>query len=126
MGLTISEVAEKTGIAPHTLRFYEKEGLVPTVNRDHNGIRIYEEYHLEWLSFMVCLRSTNMPLSEMKKYVELTQYGKESISERKEMMLKHKKKVEEQLQETYSYLEKINYKLAFYDIHEKDLKILPQ
>lgn len=44
---------------------------------------------------MVCLRSRNMPLSEMKKYVELTQYGKESISERKEMMLKHKKKVED-------------------------------
>ncbi|MCM3213218.1 MerR family transcriptional regulator [Niallia taxi] len=73
MGLTISEVAEKTGISPHTLRSYEKEGLVPTVYRDHNGIRIYEDYYLEWLSFRVCLRSTNMPLSEMKKYVELTQ-----------------------------------------------------
>ena len=126
MGLSISEVARKTGLSPHTLRYYEKEGLVPDVSRDANGIRTYEDFHLEWLGFMVCLRATNMPLAEIKKYAELINDGKASIAERKEMMLIHKKKVEEQLKETYRYLEKINYKLAYYDIHEKGLELLPK
>lgn len=123
---TIKEISEEIGISPYTLRYYEREGILPFVKRDPNGIRIYDEESLEWLDFILSLRSTGMPLAEIKQYVELYQEGESTLQLRKEMMLKHKEKVEKDLAETVKNLEKINYKLAFYDMQEKRMnKMLP-
>jgi DNA-binding transcriptional MerR regulator len=122
---TIREVTAKTGISAHTLRFYEKEGVVPAVARDGNGVRTYDEQTLEWLGFVLCLRATGMPLGDIKRYIGLYKQGDATIPERKEMMRSHKAKVEQQMIQLYGCLEKINYKLALYDVQEKALKALP-
>ncbi|MCM2583042.1 MULTISPECIES: MerR family transcriptional regulator [Bacillus] len=122
----IKEISEKTGITPHTLRFYEREGILPCVKRDSSGNRLYDEESMEWLNFILALRATGMPLAEIKKYVDLYREGENTLTMRKQMMLTHKEKVEKELSKTIKYLEQINYKLALYDMQEKELnKMLP-
>ncbi|ASR47501.1 MerR family transcriptional regulator [Paenibacillus kribbensis] len=123
---TIKEVSDSTGISAYTLRYYEREGILPGVKRDPSGNRLYDEESLEWLYFILALRSTGMPLVEIKQYVDLYLEGESTLKSRKQMMLKHKKKVEKDLLQTYKYLEQINYKLALYDVQEKELsKMMP-
>ncbi|WP_159888155.1 MerR family transcriptional regulator [Paenibacillus puerhi] len=123
---TIKEISEQTGISAYTLRYYEREGLLPYVKRDQSGNRLYDEESLEWLSFTMGLRATGMPLAQIKRYVDLYQEGENTLKLRKQMMLKHKEKVERDLSETVKCLERINYKLALYDMQEKGLtKMLP-
>ncbi|RRJ63496.1 MerR family transcriptional regulator [Paenibacillus oralis] len=116
---TIKEVSAETGISPYTLRYYEREGILPSVKRDPSGNRLYDEESLEWLNFILALRATGMPLAKIKEYVDLYREGESTLNMRKQMMLEHKKKVEKDLAATYRYLEQINYKLALYDIQEK-------
>lgn len=125
MAYTIKEVTERTGISAHTLRFYEKEGVMPFVARDGNGNREFADQDLEWIDFVLCLRSTGMPLADIKRYLELYKKGDGTIRARKEMMYNHKTKIEKQMIELYGCLEKINYKLALYDVREKALTALP-
>lgn len=125
MAFSIKEVTIKTGISAHTLRFYEKEGVLPFVKRDASGNRIYDDENLEWMDFIMALRSTGMPLVDTKRYVELYEKGDCTIQERKQMMLDHKTKVEEQMMQFHRYLEKINYKLALYSVMEKEIKKFP-
>lgn len=66
---TIKEVADKTGITAHTLRYYEREGIMPSVKRDAGGNRFYDEESIEGLNFILALRSTGIPLSKIKQYV---------------------------------------------------------
>ncbi|MGF9696465.1 MULTISPECIES: MerR family transcriptional regulator [Paenibacillus] len=123
---TIKEISEKTGITPYTLRFYEREGILPYVKRDSSGNRVYDEESMDWLNFILALRATGMPLAEIRKYVGLYQEGENTLELRKQMMLIHKEKVEKDLSETIKSLEQINYKLALYDMQEKGLaKMLP-
>lgn len=125
MAYTIKEATKKTGISAHTLRFYEKEGVLPFVERDEYGNRIYNDSNISWLELIVALRSTGMPLNDLKRYVILYKQGESTLQERKEMMLNHKKKVEELQKQLNKYLEKINYKLALYDVQESGPFILP-
>lgn len=123
---SIKEVSKETGITAYTLRYYEKEGLLPFVKRDQSGNRVYDEESMEWLHFILALRSTGMPLTEIKQYVDWYQEGESTLTLRKQMMLNHKAKVEEELRQMYKYLEQINYKLALYDLQEKGLnRMLP-
>lgn len=116
MNLSIKQFSKKSGISEYTLRFYEKEGVLPFVNRNESGHRIYDEQNLDWITFITALRETGMPLADIKRYVELFKQGDGTISERKQMMLDHKVNVQEQLSQTLKHLEKINYKLALYDV----------
>jgi DNA-binding transcriptional MerR regulator len=118
---TIREISEETGISPYTLRYYEREGILPYVKRDSSGNRFYDEESKEWLNFILALRTTGMPLSEIKHYVDLYQEGESTLKLRRQMMLKHKAKVEKDLSETIKHLEQINYKLALYDMQERGL-----
>lgn len=122
---TIKEVSVETGITAYTLRYYEKEGVLPFVKRDQSGNRVYDEESIEWLNFIMALRSTGMPLTKIKQYVDWYQEGNSTLSIRKQMMLDHKEKVEEELRQTYKYLEQIHYKLALYDLQERELNRLP-
>lgn len=125
--MTIKEVTEITGLAASTLRYYEKEGLLPHVKRDGGGKRIYDEEDLSWVQFVTALRATGMPVVQIQKYVYLYKEGDDTIAERKSMMLEHKKDIERSMKELYFNLDKINYKLALYDvmetqIHRQELK----
>ncbi|WP_426454508.1 MerR family transcriptional regulator [Paenibacillus sp. S-38] len=120
--LTIKEVTEITEIAAHTLRYYEKEGLLPHVKRNENGKRLYDEEDLSWIHFVTALRATGMPIAQIQKYVYLYKEGDSTISERKLMMLHHKKEIERSIGDLYFNLDKINYKLALYDVLESQIK----
>ncbi|WP_405152347.1 MerR family transcriptional regulator [Paenibacillus sp. FSL K6-0108] len=120
--LTIKEVTEITEIAAHTLRYYEKEGLLPHVKRNENGKRLYDEEDLSWLHFVTALRATGMPIAQIQKYVYLYKEGDSTIPERKLMMLNHKKEIEQSIRDLYFNLDKINYKLALYDVLESQIE----
>jgi len=111
---TIREFSRKMNIAPSTLRYYEKEGLLPS-SRLHNGHRVYDDRDVPWVATICCLRSTGMSISDLKNYVELCKRGDSTAQERKQIILNQKKKIEEQLQELKKHLELVNRKINLYD-----------
>ncbi|MEC0093834.1 MerR family transcriptional regulator [Paenibacillus macquariensis] len=119
MELYIKEVAEKVGLPAHTLRYYEQEGLLPLIKRDVNGNRIYDESDLLWLEVIVCLRKTDIPLSELRVVVELTKEGNNTAAKRKQIFEKHKEKLMEKQRDLDSAFQKIETKIEFYDELEK-------
>ncbi|MCM3151391.1 MerR family transcriptional regulator [Priestia megaterium] len=122
MSYTMRDMQEKTGLSAPTLRYYEKEGILPFVEGNEHDHRLYNDQNIEWVKFILALRATGMPLVEIKQYVvESYKKGESTISERRNMMLQHKKKVEADMSQTYLHLERINYKLALYDTLEAGL-----
>jgi DNA-binding transcriptional MerR regulator len=96
MTYTIGQVAEETGLSIHTLRYYEKEGILPVVKRNESGMRVYEKTDIEWLKFACCLRETGMTIVEMKEFTRLTLQGEETIEERMNRLHKQKARVKAQ------------------------------
>lgn len=115
MGYTIKQVAEQFALSAHTLRYYEKEGLLPLVTRDENGNRLFCEADLEWLVLIRCLRDTGMSVGEIKAYVALCQQGDTTIFQRREIIAQHKRDVEEKINRMQEYLTRIDRKLQGYD-----------
>jgi DNA-binding transcriptional MerR regulator len=114
MSYTIGQVAEQTGLSIHTLRYYEKEGILPTIKRSENGNRIYETEDIEWLKFACCLRDTGMTIVEMKEFARLTIQGNETVEERMNRLHKQKTRVKAQVDQLLSYMSMIDHKLEFY------------
>ncbi|AKG37854.1 MerR family transcriptional regulator [Paenibacillus durus ATCC 35681] len=119
MQYTIGQVAEKSNLSIHTLRYYEKEGILPFIKRNESGIRIYEDEHIEWLKFICCLRDTGMSISQLKEFVELTVQGDATIEERIQMLELQKKTVQDQVNTLMSYIGMIDFKIDRYS-KEKD------
>jgi DNA-binding transcriptional MerR regulator len=119
MEIHIKEAAEKIGLPTHTLRYYEQEGLLPFIKRDENGNRIFNEGDLLWLELIVCLRKTDIPLSELRTIVELTKEGDRSASQRKQIFEKHKEKMMEKQRDLDNAFLKIESKIEYYDEIEK-------
>jgi DNA-binding transcriptional MerR regulator len=115
MGFFIKEAAEKIGLPTHTLRYYEHEGLLPFIKRDENGNRIFDETNLLWLELIVCLRKTDIPLSELRAIVELTKEGDSTASKRKQIFEKHKEKMMEKQRDLDNAFIKIETKIEYYD-----------
>lgn len=113
---TIKEVQEKFGLPASTLRFYEKEGILPPIGRDSGGRRLYSEPELEWLQLVVALRDTGMTMDHIKNYVQLVKQGDETLHQRRLILLEHKRDVERKMNQTLEHLEKINRKMAIYDL----------
>lgn len=125
MAYTVKEVSEKTGISAYTLRFYEKEGVLPPIERDMNGMRIFDDSNIDWIESVLALRSTGLSLSEIRKYLELYQDKNTTLEERKEILSLQKSKVEEQISLLMKALERLNYKLALIDIQQNRFDKLP-
>jgi Predicted transcriptional regulators len=125
MEYTIKEVSKKTGVSAYTLRFYEKEGLLPNVDRNANGIRMFCDDNIAWIETVQALRSTDLPLSEIKQYLELYKDRDKTLQQRKEMLAHQKSKVESQISRLMKTLERINYKLALIDAQENKFPRLP-
>ncbi len=114
MGYTVSQVAEKTNLAAHVLRYYEKEGLLPQVGRSKSGIRYYSEDDLEWLGLICCLKNTGMSIKQIKEFVDLSIEGDTTLKRRCEMLQEHKKNVETQIQDMYRHLKKVTHKIEHF------------
>jgi DNA-binding transcriptional MerR regulator len=112
--LTIQQVAERTGLSAHTLRYYERIGLIHPVGRAASGHRQYSVSDVGWLDFMRCLRSTGMPIREVKRYAELFAQGDSTLAERRALLEAHRRRIEDDLRELSRNLEAIKYKIAYY------------
>ncbi|MGL5542400.1 MAG: MerR family transcriptional regulator [Fusobacteriaceae bacterium] len=119
---SIGEVGKITGIPTSTLRFYEKEGLLPQVQRDKNGIRSYSEEDLFWVEMIKCLRDTNMGIEDIKNIVSLSEMGEITELERKNIFLKHREKVLDEIKQLEKYIEKIDLKIKWYEDKGTDCK----
>ncbi|MBR6028674.1 MAG: MerR family transcriptional regulator [Clostridia bacterium] len=111
---TIQEVSRKTGLSSHTLRYYEKEGLISGVERSQGGIRQYGDEDLEALGLICCLKNTGMPLREIARFVQLTQEGEHTLRERVSMLREHRENVIARMAEMQQHLDKVTWKLNFF------------
>ena len=111
---TIQEVSRKTGLSAHTLRFYEKEGLLGLVERSPSGIRQYSDADLELLGGICCLKNTGMSLREIARFMQLAQEGDSTLRERVALLQSHREKVLARMEEMQSHLEKVTGKLRCY------------
>ncbi len=113
--MSISDVAERTGLTTHTLRYYEREGLMLTpVERASSTHRRYTENDVTWVTFLTKLRSTAMPIATMREYVVLARRGDATEAERLELLLLHRMAVARQLAEMTASLAAIDYKIDLY------------
>ena len=109
-----------TGLSSPTLRFYESEGILPFVDRDNNGNRVYGEVNVMWIDFILALRETGMSLGDIKRYVDLYMQGNATLAERKEILMAHQAKVRAELKRMRQHLARITYKLDLYTQLEAD------
>ena len=111
---TIQQVSQQTGLSIHTLRYYERIGVLIPVNRLENGHRRYDDADLSRIDFVKKLRATGMTISDIRCYMELYQQGDETAPERYALLETHRKVVQEQLETLQETLELIDMKLAMY------------
>ncbi|HFC7743085.1 MerR family transcriptional regulator [Neisseria meningitidis] len=114
MTYTTAKAAEKIGISVHTLRFYDKEGLLPNIGRDEYGNRCFTDNDLQWLGLLQCLKNTGMSLKDIKRFAECTVIGDDTIEERLSLFENQIENVKCQIAELKRYLDLLEYKLAFY------------
>lgn len=112
---TVHQAAEKYGISAHTLRYYDNAGLFPEMQRDSHGARIFDEAQLEWLGLVLCLRSTGLPIADIRHYLALCAQGDSTLKERYEIILEQKKRAEEERSEIDKKLAILSRKAAFYE-----------
>lgn len=112
--LPIQQVAARTGLSIHALRYYERLGLMASISRLPNGHRRYSEADLEWIDFLKCLRSTAMPIAEMQRFAEITRQGEATLRERCELLEGHRNKLHQHLQEVERTLAILDKKIAHY------------
>lgn len=124
MNYSMKEVSEKFNITSYTLRYYEREGLLPFVKRDNNGRRVYNDDDLGWIQLVGCMRATGMSIAYIKNYVDACTKGNDSLKERRKIMLEQKELIMEEINKYNNLLELVNMKLDYYDekISRDDLK----
>lgn len=111
---SISEVAKVLNLTPYTLRYYDKEGLMPFVERTSSGIRLFKESDLGTLKVIECLKSTGMPIKEIKTFIDWCSEGDSTLSQRLDMFMERKATVEAQMEELKKTMELIEHKCLYY------------
>ena len=115
MYYSIGQVAAKTGLTVHTLRYYEKEGLLPFVRKSSSCLRMFSDNDLGWLSIIECLKETGMPLKGIKQYIDWFREGDSTLPQRLEMFKQQQLKILTQIEQFQKYLQKIDYKVRIYE-----------
>jgi DNA-binding transcriptional MerR regulator len=111
---TISEVEARTGLSQHTLRWYERIGLMPHVDRSHSGQRRFTDKDLGWLEFVGKLRATGMSVADMVRYAELVREGEHTVAERRELLERTRREVLARIDELTDALGVLDYKIGRY------------
>jgi DNA-binding transcriptional MerR regulator len=112
--ITIAEAAERSGLSAHTLRYYERIGLIHPVGRGQNGHRRYGRDDIEWLEFLIKLRTTDMPIRQMVEYAELVREGPQTASRRRAMLDAHREALRERIVELEETAAVIDRKIEIY------------
>ena len=113
--MRISEVSEKCGVSSDTLRYYERIGLLPSVNRTESGIRDYSVLDVRRVEFIKCMRSAGLPVEVLIKYYGLVQRGDETMVDRKAILVEQQAKIKARMGEMQKTLELLDYKISFYE-----------
>ncbi|MBQ7488290.1 MAG: MerR family transcriptional regulator [Clostridia bacterium] len=103
-----------TGLTAHTLRYYEKAGLIAGISRSSGGYRQYSDSDLEWLELVRCLKNTGMPLSEIARFVQLAHEGDSTLRDRVELLHAHRETVIRRMAEMQQHLDKVTCKLGIF------------
>lgn len=111
---TIKEAAAKVGESEHTIRYYCKEGLFPFLTRDKNNVRKFSEADLEGVRIVLCLRDTGMPLSEIRRYMQLCAKGISTLTERLEIIQQQKENAYRQMAEIQKKINHLEWKEQYY------------
>lgn len=111
---SISEVAAKYGISTHTLRYYDKEGLLFSVKRTDSNVRVFTDEDLEWLDILSCLKATGMPIKEIRQFLEWAREGDSTIEQRLHAIQKHTDAVQQQMNELMQHMVTLQYKNWYY------------
>jgi DNA-binding transcriptional MerR regulator len=114
-GLTIADAARQTGVSVHTLRYYERAGLIDGVDRATSGHRRYRETDLSWIETLRCLRATGMPIARIRRYAELVRAGAGNERERLALLEEHRAAVRAELAEVRKHLAFVERKIANYE-----------
>ena len=114
MNYTIGQVAKKMNISAFTLRYYDKEGLLPFLKRTANGVRIFEESDLEFLHVIHCLKNTGMAITDIRTFIGWTKEGDASIQKRYDMFLERRKEIDRQIAQLETFRECIEFKCNYY------------
>jgi DNA-binding transcriptional MerR regulator len=111
---TPKQAAAISGFSLHTLRYYERIGLLPRIRRTATGRRVFSETDLKWLGLLRCLRDTGMPIAEMQQFVHLMNGGAATTAERAEVLSAHEQRVEDQISRLQGHLAQIRGKIETY------------
>lgn len=113
--MTVKKVCEKYGITPDTLRYYERIGVIPPVNRTQKGIRDYTEQDIGWVENALCMRNAGVPVEMIAEYVQLCRQGDETFSARRDLLKKARLQILKQLAKYQAELERLEYKISRYE-----------
>ncbi|NLM60952.1 MAG: MerR family transcriptional regulator [Clostridiales bacterium] len=113
--MTIAEVARKYDLTADTLRYYERIGLIPKVNRTNGGIRDYSDEDCRWIEFIKCMRGAGLPIEALIEYVNLFQMGNATLEDRKALLIEQRDILENRIREMQKTLKRLNEKIKRYE-----------
>jgi DNA-binding transcriptional MerR regulator len=113
--MTIAEVAKKYDLTADTLRYYERIGLIPRVNRTSGGIRDYGDEDCRWIEFIKCMRGAGLPIEALSEYVKLFQMGDDTVEQRKALLIEQRDILENRMKEMQNTLTRLNEKIRRYE-----------
>ncbi|WP_373895038.1 MerR family transcriptional regulator [Virgibacillus sp. CBA3643] len=129
MTYSIGDVAKKLNLTVYTLRYYDKEGLMPFVERTNGGKRVFKESDVELLNVIECLKSSGMPIKDIRNFIEWLSEGDSTLQQRYDMFVERKSAVEKQMEELQKTMDLIEHKCWYYqtaldagteDVHKSD------
>ena len=119
MTYTVGEMAKLLGVPSSTLRYYDKEGLLPFVERSSGGIRVFKDEDFEWLQVIGCLKKSGMSIRDIREYIVLAMQGDSTIDERLQLFYRQRKILREQMRELQRTMDALDYKCWFYETAKK-------
>lgn len=119
--LSIDEVAKRTGLTAHTLRYYERIGLIAPIRRAAGGQRRYAASDMSWIEFLLRLRSTHMPIGKMQEFARLRGAGDSTVPERRQMLEQHLADVQAEIQAMQQTAALLQWKVEYYSSLEQSL-----
>jgi DNA-binding transcriptional MerR regulator len=125
--MKIAEVSEQYSISSDTLRYYERIGLIPPVNRNENGIRDYNETDIKRVEFIKCMRSAGLPIETLIEYVGLVQRGDTTIESRKDILKEQRELLMVRMKEIQETLDLLDYKIEVYEkaVLKREKELIP-
>ncbi|MDO4178389.1 MAG: MerR family transcriptional regulator [Phascolarctobacterium sp.] len=115
MGLSIKQVSERYGISADTIRYYEKVGVIPPINRNASGVRDFNQQDISWVEHAKCMRSAGLAVDGLIRYLELYQQGSSTFQERLELLTEQRNELVAQYKQLDETIARLNYKISCYE-----------